>query len=106
MRRQTEKQKQTDFWKEIIRKWRRSGKSKKRFCEDEGLSYWTFRDKLKITEKEDKGFVRVAGQISTTDTSVRTIELCIGTIKIHLAEGYDSNLLRSVIIDLESIAWR
>ena len=40
-----------DYWSRHIEAWRQSGQSRKAYCEEHGLSYWSMRDWIrKLTE--------------------------------------------------------
>jgi len=84
-------------WNETIKRWKSSGKKQRTFCLDEGLSYWTFRDKLKAKKKN--GFVQIAKERSSSSTG--QIDLVIDKrIQITLNIGYSNDLLRIVLSDL------
>jgi hypothetical protein len=86
-------------WNKIIEKWRSSGKKQRAFCQDEGLSYWTFRDKLKARKKN--GLVRITKEKKTNNILSGHIELIIDKrIQITLNVGYSGDLLRAVLSDL------
>ena len=84
-------------WEESIEEWRHSGKTQRTYCREKGLSYWTFRDKLKAQSKN--GFVRITKQKSPL--SAGQIDLVIDNrIRITLNNGYSGDLLRAVLSDL------
>lgn len=88
--------KQVD-WEEIIEEWRQSGKLQKAYCREKGLSYWTFRDKLKAQNKN--GFVRITKE--KRRLSAGQIELVIDKrIQITLHDGYSGNLLKAILSDI------
>jgi hypothetical protein len=84
-------------WEENIEEWSHSGKPQRTYCREKGLSYWTFRDKLKAKNKN--GFVRITKVKSPL--SAEQIDLLVdGRIQIRLTSGYSGDLLRSVLSDL------
>ena len=90
--------KQSKDWGTVIADWRVSGKSRKAFCTDEELSYWTFRDKLK--QQTTSRLVRIKTP-AVHNTDAFTIDLiCHSNLIIRLREGYPRDLLKMVIEDL------
>jgi hypothetical protein len=84
-------------WNKNIKKWESSGKKQKAFCKDEGLSYWTFRDKLKAKSKN--GFVRITKDRNSPPAG--QIDLIVDKrIQITLVTGYSRDLLKTVLSDL------
>ena len=84
-------------WNKTIERWKSSGKKQRAFCLDEGISYWTFRDKLNAQKKN--GFVQITREKTLSSTG--QIELIIDKrIQITLDFGYSSDLLRTVLSDL------
>ena len=84
-------------WEESIEEWRHSGKTQRTYCREKGLSYWTFRDKLKAQSKN--GFVRITKEKSPLLSG--QIELTIDKrIQITLVTGYSRDLLKTVLSDL------
>jgi hypothetical protein len=86
-------------WEESIEEWRHSGKTQRTYCREKGLSYWTFRDKLKAQSKN--GFVRITKEKKTNNILPGHIELIIDKrIQITLVTGYSRDLLKTVLSDL------
>ena len=86
-------------WGEEIEEWQHSGKTQKAYCRGKGLSYWTFRNKLKAQSKN--GFVRITKEKKTNNILPGHIELIIDKrIQITLGIGYSSDLLMAVLSDL------
>ena len=93
------------FWAEHIRRWAASGQSRRRYCKDAGLSYWTFREwqkrQLKGAEGE-AGLVRVPREIIPGGAAFGSgIEIELpGSIIIRVGRGFDAELLRNVVREL------
>lgn len=93
------------FWTEHIQQWAASGLSRRRYCNDNGLSYWTFREWQKRQSKGAKGgadLVRLQREIITGDATFRSsIEILLpGSIIIRVTRGFDAELLRDLIREL------
>jgi hypothetical protein len=86
-------------WTEKVNRWKLSGKTQREYCRDEGLSYWTFREKLK--KEKVSGFVQVKSRRVPALTNNEIIELVInGKVQITIHHGYSRELLQSVFADL------
>lgn len=91
--------KQTINWEEKIEQWRNSGKSQKNFCADEGLSYWTFKNRL--YKKKQIGFVKITKKKKTSFPGMESIELVIDhRIAVTLCNGYSRDLFRMILADI------
>lgn len=93
------------FWAEHIRRWTESGLSRRRYCKDTGLSYWTFREWQKRQSKGaegEGGLVRVPREIIPGGGAFGSgIEIELpGSIIIRVSRGFDAELLRDVVREL------
>lgn len=100
-----ERKRSAQFWTEHIRQWAASGLSRRRYCNDNGLSYWTFREWQKRQSKGvngGEGLVRLPREIITGDATFRSsIEILLpGSITIRVSRGFDAELLRDLIREL------
>jgi hypothetical protein len=92
-----------EYWMEHIARWEESGKSRKRYCADEGISYWTFREwhnRLKEPGQSRKDLVRVPKEIYNTpeENSPTMMDVIVNkTITIRVYRGFDGELLRKVL---------
>lgn len=93
------------FWAEHIRRWTESGLSRRQYCTDAGLSYWTFREWQKRQSKGAGGkaeLVRVPREIIPGGGAFGSgIEIELpGSIIIRVGRGFDADLLRDVVREL------
>ena len=91
------------YWREQIARWQQSGLSRREYCRRENISYWSFRDWLKIVETaKSVKLIRVprdAYPEKQTDGS--PIEVTINEkITIRIKRGYDGGLFRELLSDL------
>lgn len=105
----SEKKRSAQFWADHIRRWTASGLSRRRYCNENGLSYWTFREWQKRQSKGvngGEGLVRLPRAIITGDATFRSsIEIVLpGSITIRVTRGFDAELLRDLIRELG--VWR
>lgn len=97
-----------EYWKEHLRKFNGSGMSRRKYCAEENLSYWTFRDWQKKIEADYSSEKLV--KISHRDYPAvkesqflpqSTIEIIVSQkISIRLNKNFDGELLRSVMSEL------
>ncbi len=62
------------FWADHLIQWKASGKSRRRYCVDEGLSYWTFRERLKrlgITPGPLNDLVQLPWKIAVRENEIQ-----------------------------------
>jgi hypothetical protein len=86
-------------WIEKVNRWKLSGKTQRAYCRDEGLSYWTFREKLKKEKVPEFVQVRSRREVALPNNGI--IELVIdGKVQITIHHGYSRELLQSVLADL------
>ena len=91
------------YWRDQITRWQQSGLSRREYCRRENISYWSFRDWLKIVETaESSKLVRVPRYAyPKIQTDVSQIEIVIhDKISIRIKQGYDGYLLKNLLADL------
>jgi hypothetical protein len=94
------------YWHKHIMEWSKSGKSKKAYCSDNGLSYWNFicwNGKLADASACDHGLIKIPALTSCNkNNSDGSIELITGChhLRISIPEGYDSTTLKRLLSDL------
>jgi hypothetical protein len=97
-----------EFWSDHIKRWEASGKSRKQYCKETDISYWTFRERQKrIQDAHKSGKTLVRVPLKITDRSqdgTHPIELLINeSIRIRIEPGFDGKLLRAVIQELGAV---
>ena len=97
------------YWQNHILEWSKSGKSKKSYCSDNGLSYWNFicwNGKLASESSSDQRLIKVPGITSCNkNISGGGIEILTGNhLRICIPEGYDSTTLKRLLSDLGVLA--
>lgn len=93
------------YWHKQIMEWSKSGKSKKAYCSENGLSYWNFicwNGKLANAPACDQGLVKIpAVTFRNENIPNGSIELITGNhLRISIPEGYDSITLKRLLSDL------
>ena len=86
------------FWSKHIKKFKTSGLSQKKYCEQENLSYWSFRTWYYKNKsiKSEGGFIRVKTAL-TKEPSISSIALTLhGKIKIEFNESISEEVLRKI----------
>lgn len=48
-------------WAHLYREWKGNGQKQRAFCEEKGISYWTFKDQIKILRR--KGELKSAAKM-------------------------------------------
>ncbi len=96
-----------DFWKKHVSKFKQTGLSRRQYCLNENLSYWTFLDWQKKIEKTTEAsletkLVKIPRQINPqVNNRDSKIELLIAEkLSIRIAPGFDGDLLRDLIREL------
>ena len=102
---QKDRTQQDEFWHTHVKKWETSEKSRREYCAAEGISYWTFRDRLKrITTGHKSGntLYPVPREIyQRKETRAVSIDLLLpGDITLRIARGFDGQLLREILREL------
>ncbi len=98
----TEMNQKKKYWKGHIIKWQRSGLSRSRYCKDENISYWSFRDwSKKLEELESSKVVRVPHEVYQGEQAIESsIEIVIHeNLSIRIKKGYDCDTLRSLLVE-------
>lgn len=85
-----------EFWSNHSRAWENSGLSRKKYCENEMLSYWSFRTwyaKLKPEYSKSKKFIKIQNS-NPIRFSEQKIEISISSgIKIIVSENVSHDTL-------------
>ena len=97
-----------EYWKEHVRNFNKSGVSRRKYCVEKNLSYWTFRNWQKKTEADhsSENLVKISHlnypAINESQSLPQsTIEIVISQkIFIRLNKDFDGELLRSVMSEL------
>jgi hypothetical protein len=87
-----------EFWSNHIRLFSQSGLSQKKYCEQENLSYWSFRTWYYKTSPEaaETKFIRV-NSFKTEEKSVSKIRIILsGKIRIEFDENISEEILRRI----------
>ncbi len=96
----TKRNQKKTYWEGHISRWQHSGLSKKRYCENAGISYWSFREwlkKLKVSEPTRVTSVPREAY-PKTQTSESRIEIVIHEkLSIRIKRGYDKDLLKNLL---------
>ena len=98
-----------DYWSRHIAAWRQSGQSRKAYCEEHGLSYWSMRDWIsklaEATAAESQGLVELepVGVGAEQGGDQAPIELAVGDrYVLRLWPHLRAAQLREVLGVLES----
>ena len=78
-------------WLAVFEAWEQSGKSKKTFCEEQGISLWAFRNwrKQQVTPKTTTNAVERAGSfVNVTSAQNRDIRQAASGICRIMRNGY------------------
>jgi hypothetical protein len=103
-------EKKRDFWKEQIEHWQQSGLSQTEYCRRHGLkrhrlAYWKKRF---LKAASDVSFVPVrldnVPDIPTQPVTAPLSVIINHHFKIEIRSGFDTRLLRQVIVALQGIA--
>jgi hypothetical protein len=89
-----------EFWLEHIRRFHQSGQSRRQYCLEENLSYWTFRDWLiKISKSADTELVKLPRQVHRQINYRQSfIEIIVAQkISIRIDQGFNGELLRDLL---------
>jgi len=87
-----------EFWSKHIRHFRRSGLSQKKYCEQENLSYWSFRTWYykRNPESAESKFIRVIN-FKPEEKPVSKIILSLSEkIKMEFDENISEDILRRI----------
>ena len=84
-------------WSGHIHDYKARGLNKAAFCRERGLSIWKLHYWLKVLQKESHGadgFVELSTDSVTPESGVW---LAHGNLRVHVASGFDDEVLRRVI---------
>jgi len=87
-----------EFWSKHIRHFRQSGLSQKRYCEQENLSYWSFRTWYykRDPEAAENKFIKVINFKPEEKPASKIILSLSEKIKIELDENISEDILRRI----------
>lgn len=88
----------TEYWSDHFKRWEESGLSQKKYCEQEKISYWSFRTwyyKIKSELTETK-FIRMNTSCPEEKPSSKIIITLHGKIKIEFDENISVEILRKI----------
>lgn len=81
-------------WREVIAEWAASGQSMRGFSREHGVDFWKmYRRHIRMKENQSKGFVEI---VREKPDSPEKLWVEAGRWRIHVSEGFDAGLLRSV----------
>ncbi len=92
-----------EFWSKHIRHFRQSGLSQKKYCEQENLSYWSFRTWYykRDPEAAENKFIKVINFKPEEKPASKIILSLSEKIKIELDENISEDILRRIFKALE-----
>ena len=88
-----------EYWEDQFARWKRSGLSQKKYCEQENVSFWNFKSwyyKIRSV-KHDNAFVRI--NTSTNSNIAGSSKILIrlsDIIKIETDESISEEMLRRI----------
>lgn len=93
---------QTDYRQNHVQKWEQSGLSMQRYCSEQKISYWSFRDWKKKSEHEKpfakNGLVEIPVTLYKTKKDNEPIEIVLSNgIKIIVKENSGTDHLKSIV---------
>ena len=97
------RQSKETFWKEHVIRLEQSGLSRKEYCRNENLSYWSLRDwQKKLNSSIEKPLVKVPIKLKQECHDTRdSLELLISDrLKIKVPENFNPEHLRRLIREL------
>jgi hypothetical protein len=95
-----------EFWTTHIARWESSGQSRRRYCRDEQISYWTFLDwqkRLSNGVDQVKDLVQIPRELFHEAATQRPVMLDLivnESITIRVHHGFDGELLRTLLQEL------
>ena len=91
-------------WQAHVQRQQGSGKTRREYCEENGLSYWSFLDWKKKLDKEedaDHPLVKIRSKAPDVLANETGIDLTLRNgITLHVKEGFSGELLRAIIREL------
>lgn len=100
---------QTGYRQNHVQKWKQSGLSMRRYCSEEGISYWSFRDWKKNIESKTSTdgcrLVEIPVTLYKTKHDCAPIEIVLNNgIKIIVKENSGADHLKSILCVLAEIS--
>lgn len=94
-----------EFWSKRIRHFRVSGLSQKKYCEQENLSYWSFRTWYYKTphEKPETKFIRLDSPCPGEKPATKTTIYLREKIRIEFDENISEEFLRKIFKASEAL---
>jgi hypothetical protein len=95
-----------EFWTTHIARWESSGQTRRRYCRDEQISYWTFLDwqkRIRSGVAQVKDLVQIPREMyhEPITQNPAMLDLIVHesiTIRVH--QGFDGELLRTLLQEL------
>jgi len=100
---------QTDYRRNHVQKWKQSGLSMQRYCSEQKISYWSFRDWKKKSEHENSfvknSLVEIPVTLYKTKKDYEPIEIILSNgIKIIVTENSGTEYLKKLICALADLS--
>lgn len=100
---------QIDYRQNHIQRWKQSGLSMQRYCSEQKISYWSFRDWKKKSEHENSsaknGMVEIPVTFYKTKKDCEPIEIVLNNgIKIIVKENSGTDHLKAILCILEEMS--
>lgn len=91
----------SDYWLELLKKWKNSGVGLKKWCEQNGHKYYQTRYQLRklLDQNTSADFVEVTDQ----DHLTGQICLIVGGVQVQLTKNFDPVLLQQVVSVLREV---
>jgi len=92
------KDQKTNFWSDIFYRWKESGLSQKKYCEQEKLSYWSFRTWYYKAKPEVTGtkFIRLKTPRPEEKSESKMVITLARKIRIESDENISEEVLRRI----------
>ena len=100
---------QIDYRQNHVQKWKQSGLSMQRYCLEQKISYWSFRDWKKKSERENSSAKNSLVEIPVTlykpKKDSEQIEIVLNNgIKIIVKENSSTDHLKAILFILEELS--
>jgi len=100
---------QKDYRQNHVQKWKQSGLSMQRYCSEQKISYWSFRDWKKKSEHENSfaknSLVEIPVTLYKTKKESEPIEIVLSNgIKIIVTENSGTEHLKTLICALADLS--
>ena len=93
------KEQKKEFWSDHFKLWEQSDLPQKRYCDTNGISYWSFKtwySRLKLENTKRSKFIKVKAPKSNIFSESK-IEISInGNLKISISENISEENLRKI----------